>query len=145
MASGALIFHEFNRAYFHSLLRIKEVKYSILPKNQLACTSDPRNRPLGNCPAPTIYLNSVTLHGTNLHTFMRVILHEMIHVYQFNHGLISQETAALNAHDALFTKIVKELSHLSGFLIEVTTWQSQCPRNEYKHKKNKPREATKTT
>ena len=98
--SGAVIFHEFNRAYFHSRLRIKEVIYSILPRNQLACTSDPRNRPLGNCPAPTIYLNSKALPGTNLHTFMRVILHEMIHVYQFNHGLISQETAVLHAHDA---------------------------------------------
>ena len=80
-----------------------------------------------------------------MHTFMRVILHEMIHVYQFNHGLISQGTAAVDAHDALFTKIAKELSQLSGFPINVTTWQSQRPRNEYKHKMNKPREATKTT
>ena len=80
-----------------------------------------------------------------MHTFMRVILHEMIHVYQFNQGLLSQETAALHAHDALFTKIAKALSQLTGFPIDVTTWQSQCPRDEYKHKKNKPREATKTT
>ena len=113
--------------------------------NQLACTSDPRNRPPGHFITPTIYLNIKALRGTNIHTLMRVILHEMIHVYQFNHGLLSQETATLHAHDAVFTKIAKALSQQTGFPIDVTTWQSQCPQDEYKYKKNKPREATKTT
>ena len=53
---------------------------------------------------------------------MRVILHEMIHVYQFNQGLLSQETAALHAHDAVFTKIAKALSRQTGFEIGINTW-----------------------
>ena len=90
--------------------------------NQLACTSDPRNRPPGHFITPTIYLNIKALRGTNIHTLMRVILHEMIHVYQFNHGLLSQETATLNAHDPIFTKIAKALSQQTGSPIDVTTW-----------------------
>ena len=81
-----VLFQELNRMYFHNKLTVKEIKYSYLAKNQLACTRDDKNRPHGTEIDPTIYLNLEALQEANIHTFMRVMLHEMIHVYQFNTG-----------------------------------------------------------
>ena len=84
-----MMYNEYNRIYFNKELHSHPIQWSKeLPDDELGRTTTVWDN-ITSKTVPKILLNDIKLHNQELWLLHTTLLHEMIHVLQFNKGRLT--------------------------------------------------------